>query len=309
MEGEIDYIFACVGTGGTISGIGKKIKEKVKNCKIIGIDPYGSILAKPDWKNVEGPHNYNVEGIGNKFLYEVLDYNYIDDFIKIGDKNSFLACREIMKEDGIFPGGSSGACLAGTVKYLKRHALDKNKNLKCVLIFADGTCNYMSKFVDDNWMVGQGYYEPEILYEKNHPLKNYFLKDFDFIKKIPVIKENEEITIKMCKDFFNKDNYQSIALVNTILSKECLNGRIDKNSLVKFSIQKNLNDNDSGRNCKYLETLGLDYNVSFAAVQKMLEDRDYIYLVKKEGREIKEVYSVTTEDMFKVYEQVKRNDN
>ena len=184
--------------------------------------------------------------------------DYIDDLVKVGDKESFIACRELMKEEGLFPGGSSGACLVDAMKYLKEKGLENNKDIKCVLIFPDGTNNYMSKYPRDEWMVGQGYLPSTILYKKNHPLAKKTIKDYDFIKPISFFRIEDEIIISECINYFTKDGHIAIALINNNLDEEILNGRIDKKSINKFSIQKNLNGNDSAKKCKYIEALGLN---------------------------------------------------
>ena len=299
MDKKLDFLFTCIGTGGTVTGLGKRMKESMPDCKVVAVDPYGSMLARPYGKD-DKVHSYNLEGMGNDFVFDIINYDYIDDFVKVGDKESFIACRDLMKEDGVFPGGSCGACLVGAMRYLKEKGLEKNKDIKCVLIFPDGAANYMSKYVRDEWMVGQGYLPPTILYKETHPLAKKTIKDYDFIKPIPFVREKDEVTISECLDYFGKDGYTAVAVIKNHLGEEVLNGRIDKTGIVKFSIQKSLKGTDSAKRCKYFEALGLDWNCSLAAVQKMLEERDYIFLLKKEEGKVKEVYCLNTEEMFKI---------
>ena len=143
MDYKIDMLVAGVGTGGTITGIAKKMKEKLPEIEIIGVDPYGSILGGGD-----KVHSYKVEGIGYDFFPDVLDNSLIDHYVKIHDKESFLMARRLIKEEGLFVGGSSGGAVWAALQTAKK----LNKNQNCVIILPDSIRNYISKFVDENWM-------------------------------------------------------------------------------------------------------------------------------------------------------------
>lgn len=137
-----------VGTGGTITGIAKKIKELNSSIQIVGADPYGSILGGG---TEVAP--YLVEGIGYDFIPKVLDNNLIDRYIKITDKDSFLTARRIIREEGLLVGGSSGSAVWAALQVAK----DLKKGQKCVVILPDGIRNYLSKFVDNRWMQEKGF--------------------------------------------------------------------------------------------------------------------------------------------------------
>ena len=143
FNGEIDMIVSGVGTGGTITGIAKYLKQKNPEIKIIGADPFGSILGGG---NEVFP--YKVEGIGYDFFPDVLDNSLIDKYVKVNDEDSFDIARQLIKKEGLLCGGSSGTVVWAALeeaKYLK-------KGQKCLCILADGIRNYMSKFVSDEWM-------------------------------------------------------------------------------------------------------------------------------------------------------------
>lgn len=152
-DGKIDYVICSAGTGGTITGVAKKLKEKIPGVKIIGVDPKGSILAQPDELN-EGPiAPYQVEGIGYDFIPEVLDRSLIDKWIKTEDKESFLMARRLIREEGLLCGGSSGAAMVAALKIAKE--LPEGKRV--VVILPDSVRNYMTKFLNDGWMAYHGF--------------------------------------------------------------------------------------------------------------------------------------------------------
>jgi len=148
LDGNVDMVVMGVGTGGTITGVAKKLKEINSNIKIIGVDPYGSILG-----GGTEIHSYKVEGIGYDFFPDVLDNNLIDEYIKVNDKHSFNMAKRLIKEEGLFIGGSSGSAVWAGVKAAKN--LKKNQN--CLIILPDSIRNYLSGFVDDGWMMKNGF--------------------------------------------------------------------------------------------------------------------------------------------------------
>ena len=148
LGNEVHMVVAGAGTGGTITGIAKKIKEKAPGCKIVGADPEGSILA-----GEEEIKPYHVEGIGYDFIPEVLDRSLVDKWVKTNDKTSFPLARRMIREEGILGGGSCGSALQAALQ--EAQSLEAGQN--CVIIFADGVRNYMTKFIDDNWMKEHGF--------------------------------------------------------------------------------------------------------------------------------------------------------
>ena len=139
----LDMIVAGVGTGGTLTGLAKRLKEEYPNIKVIGVDPYGSILG--GGKEV---YPYKVEGIGYDFFPDVLDNKIIDKYIKVNDEDSFKTAKQLIKEEGLLVGGSCGTATFAALKAAQ--SLEENQN--CLVILPDSIRNYMSKFVNDDWM-------------------------------------------------------------------------------------------------------------------------------------------------------------
>ncbi len=159
--GRVSDVVAGMGTGGTISGVGRYLKEQNPDIRIVGVDPVGSLLLET-WQQGHVPegietHSYKVEGIGEDFLPSTLDLSVIDEVIRIGDKESFLWARRLVREEAIFAGGSSGAAIAAAVRYAQNLPTDR----LVVVILPDSGSRYLSKLYDDQWMRENGYLAAE----------------------------------------------------------------------------------------------------------------------------------------------------
>lgn len=153
-NGKIDTFVVGLGTGGTVTGIGKYLKERNPKIKVIGIDPIGSLYTEYFKTGKLGPaHQYRVEGIGEDFLPGTIDFKLIDDVFQIDDKTSFEIARELVKREGIFAGGSSGTAVAGAIKYAK--CLKKPEYI--VVLLPDSGNRYLSKVFNDKWMNDNGF--------------------------------------------------------------------------------------------------------------------------------------------------------
>lgn len=141
--GKVDMAVLTAGTGGTLTGVARRLREANPQVKIIGVDPVGSILG-----GGTEIKSYLVEGIGYDFVPEVLDRSLVDHWVKTEDRQSFLMARRMIREEGLLCGGSSGSAMLGVMA----HAGQLKKGQNCVVILADGIRNYMTKFIDDKWM-------------------------------------------------------------------------------------------------------------------------------------------------------------
>jgi len=145
---NLDMVVMSVGTGGTITGVAKRLKEKIPQISIVGADPEGSILGGGDEIS-----SYLVEGIGYDFFPDVLDNSLVDRYIKTKDEESFIMARRIIREEGLLCGGSCGATMVAALQA----ASNLKKGQNCLVILADGIRNYMTKFPNDDWMKEKGF--------------------------------------------------------------------------------------------------------------------------------------------------------
>lgn len=155
-EGQITHFVAGMGTGGTISGVARYLKEQNPAVQVVGVDPIGSILYElhrsGDYTKAEG---YKVEGIGEDFLPSTLDLKLVDHVVQVNDRESLLMTRRLVREEGIFVGGSSGSAVAGAVKYAREQQLGADDVV--VIILPDSGSRYLSKVFDDDWMRENGF--------------------------------------------------------------------------------------------------------------------------------------------------------
>jgi len=159
LEGDVDIFVAGIGTGGTITGVAKFLKEVKPKVTVVGVDPEGSVYhhlkeGLPLEEALKHVYTYKVEGIGEDLLPETVDLDLIDEIVVVDDQHSFAMARLLSRLEGLLVGGSSGSALYGAVKYVKDSGV-RDKNV--VVIFPDTGRNYLTKFFDDGWMLRNGF--------------------------------------------------------------------------------------------------------------------------------------------------------
>ncbi|MFM9401489.1 PLP-dependent cysteine synthase family protein [Myroides odoratimimus] len=160
--GKITHFVCCSGTGGTISGTARFLKEMNPNIQILGVDAYGSVLKKYHETGELDPNEiapYKIEGLGKNLIPTATDFSVIDKFMKVTDKDAAQTARELARIEGLFLGYTSGAVLQATRQYAAEGAFDENSVV--VMLFPDHGSRYMSKIYSDAWMEQQGFLDGE----------------------------------------------------------------------------------------------------------------------------------------------------
>lgn len=165
-NGQITHLVACSGTGGTISGTARFLKEQNPNVRILGVDAYGSVLKKfHETKEFDANeiYPYRVEGMGKNLIPTATDFNVIDEFMKVTDEDAAHTAREISKTEGIFVGYTSGAAFQAVRQFANEEEFTEESNV--IVIFPDHGSRYMSKIYSDDWMREQGFLNTEKVVE------------------------------------------------------------------------------------------------------------------------------------------------
>lgn len=162
-EGKITHYIAGAGTGGTISGTAKYLKEQNDAVKVIGVDPYGSVYYKY-YHTGEFDHDeiypYITEGVGEDILAKNMDFGIVDDYVRVTDRNSMIMTRRLAREEGLFVGQSCGMAMAGALDWLLAHKNELSTDDVVVVVLPDSGFRYLSKTYNDKWMQNNGFLEP-----------------------------------------------------------------------------------------------------------------------------------------------------
>lgn len=158
-EGKITHFVCGMGTGGTISGVGRYLKDQNPNVKIIGVDPQGSLFYEYfKTGNIGKAHTYVVEGIGEDILPTTMDFKMLDEVVQVNDEECFVWARRLAKREGLFTGGSGGGCVSAALRVAK----DCQKGDMIVAFLPDTGSRYLSKIYNDSWMRDHGYTDAEV---------------------------------------------------------------------------------------------------------------------------------------------------
>jgi len=263
IDGKCDGIFVGTGTGGTITGVSKKVKEAIPSCKIIGVDPYGSIMADPENPDEQlSMPSYKVEGIGYDFIPKNCERDVIDEWVKIDDHQSFKFARQMLKTEGLLCGGTSGSTVAACCKWIKENNLQDREDLRFICFASDSIRNYLSKHLSDEWMVQYGFTEKEIFYDESHPLCG---KTADMCNLRHVPHYDARLTVSDALDCFRNGD----KLVPLIESGKVF-GVLTENSLLEAIVTKKLGVLASAQTAITKEFCMLPFDTDLSIVYRML---------------------------------------
>jgi cystathionine beta-synthase len=250
-EGRVQVFVASMGTGGTISGTARYLKERNPGITIVGADPEGSILSG------DAPHAYKVEGIGEDFIPKTFNRQIVDEMVRVSDKESFNTARRLAREEGILAGGSSGTALAAALKYAQR--LTEPREI--VVLLPDTGRNYISKIFSDEWMQQNGFWQDRV----TRPVK--IAEVLNQKKVLPsLISVQPQDKLRAAIQLFQQHNISQLPVIE--------NQRV-VGSLNEASIMKTLHDGVDLNNQEIRAVMGkplpvLDENKDIAEAYRLL---------------------------------------
>jgi len=266
-DGEFDVFMAGVGTGGTITGIGTYLKEKNPAIKVVGVDCEGSIIAEYKKTGKLGvAQSYVLEGIGEDFIPGNYNFDVIDDFVVVGDKESFLMTRSLLTNEGIYAGGSSGAAIVAAIKYAKTLSEPK----KILVLLPDSGNRYTSKIFNDDWMSDNGYMDSsfnvlisEVLEKLNKGQKKF-------------ISITDSATIGDAIDLMEKHNISQLP----VYGDNHIKGIVTESNLMKPVFQGEFSLTDSISLAMKDKFKIIDKNQLLASVAESLLKKETVFVTK-----------------------------
>ncbi len=269
-EGKITHLVVGVGTGGTITGTGRYLKEKNPNIQIIGIDTYGSVFKKYKETGIFDKNEiypYITEGIGEDFLPENVDFSIIDHFEKVTDRDAALMTREIVKKEGIFAGNSAGSAIAGLLQIKDRF----RKEDVVVVIFHDHGTRYLGKMFNDDWMRERGFLEDDKI----------------TVRKILLNKENDQfISIeseKLVQEAIRIMKENNISQIPVVKNKEVV-GKISETSLLSGLLENPGMKTDPLSKVMNAPFPWVELNTSIDKVSSLINKENSAVLVRYEDK-------------------------
>ncbi|XP_020904552.1 cystathionine beta-synthase [Exaiptasia diaphana] len=269
-DGKVDMVVLGAGTGGTITGIARKLKTKCPNVKVVGVDPFGSILAEPDHLNETDVTTYHVEGIGYDFVPTVLDRSVVDEWLKVGDKEAFAMSRKLIREEGLLCGGSSGSAMSAALQAAK----SLGEGQRCVVILPDSVRNYMTKFLSDDWMEEHDFIEPA-----SHGINSKFRwwkKKISSLNLQSPLTVLPSITCQGCIDIMSKEGYDQIPVVD---QTGAVLGMITLGNIMSQIVAGRMKPTDNVSQCIYKNFKKVTLDTELGKLSRILDIDHYALVV------------------------------
>jgi len=273
-DGKIDMFVAGAGTGGTISGTARKIKEKCPDCIVVGVDPFGSILAQPEALNETDITGYQVEGIGYDFIPKVLDRSLIDRWVKTHDIDAFTTARRMIREEGLLCGGSCGTAMWAALQEAKSLRADQ----RCVVVLPDSIRNYMSKYLNDDWMEDHGFMES--IDDPTAAREWWFnLAVSALPQKFPMTL-TPSVTCSDAVEILQREGFDQMPVVD---EGGAVIGMVTEGNLLSMMTKKKVKGADPCSAAIYKQFKQVDLSTTIGKVSKIL-DKDHFCLVVSSQR-------------------------
>ena len=298
-DGKITHYFAGAGTGGTISGTAKYLKEQNGQIRTIGVDPYGSVYYKYfhtgefDHKEI---YPYLTEGVGEDILAENMDFKIVDDYVRVTDKESMIMTRRLAREEGLFVGQSCGMAMAGTLQWLWAHKDELKSDDVVVVVLPDSGFRYLSKTYNDNWMQNNGFLE------RNTTLT---------VQQVMALRNREEDLVTVgpqdtLGDAIARMTQFGISQIPVMRGKEVVG------SLTETSILNRLISDPDARNDEVAGTMGEPFpvvgsSVNIEDLSSYLDKASGAVLVKRQDDESYEI--ITKSDLIRALASAGRSLN
>ncbi|XP_071175798.1 cystathionine beta-synthase-like isoform X1 [Mytilus edulis] len=277
-DGNVDMVVLGAGTGGTLTGIARKIKLKCPKCKIIGVDPEGSIIAEPEQLNKTDVTGYEVEGTGYDFIPTVCDRSQVDKWYKSLDKDSFIMSRRLIREEGLLCGGSSGATMYCALKAAKDFGLKEGQ--RCVVILADSVRNYMTKFLSDDWMSQRDFLQ----IDNQVPSADEWTDTKNRWWNLPVsslslrapLTVTPTVTIQETLELLNKEGFDQVPVVN---EAGLILGMLTVGNMMSQVVRSKVKPSDHVSAVMYKQFKKVQMGTTLGQISRMLDTDHFVVVV------------------------------
>jgi len=292
-DGRVDMVVAGAGTGGTVTGIGRKLKEACPECVVVGLDPHGSILAHEPHETVEGQY-YEVEGIGYDFYPTVLDRSVVDRWCKTSDRESFLMARRLIREEGLLCGGSSGTAVYAACEA----ARGLPAGARVVVILPDGVRNYMTKFLDESWMAERGFGDPSQVKEETSWWGRQKVSVLDVSTPLTVLPA---VSCQDAIDIMNREGFDQLPVVD---QQGDVRGMVTLGSLMAKLVKRKIEPSSAVGEVLYGQFKKVMLDETLGNLSRILEKDHFALIVHSQRIFVDKTQTETKEVIIGVVTQI-----